>query len=70
MGGEEREMPSEARKCDPIEGGFSILLGEESIRAFMSSGDFSSAREMERFIELGAQAPNHQSLVEARRQAR
>ena len=54
MGGEEREMSSEGRKCDPIEGGFSILLGEESIRAFMSSGDFSSAREMERFIELGA----------------
>ena len=54
MGDEERGMPSEGRKCDPIEGGFSILLGEESIRAFMSSGDFSSARELERFIELGA----------------
>ena len=54
MGDEERGRSSEGRKCDPIEGGFSILLGEESIRAFMASGDFSSARELERFIELGA----------------
>ncbi len=54
MGDEERGMPDEGRKGDHVEGGFSILLGEESIRAFMSSGDFSSARELDRFIELGA----------------
>ncbi len=54
MGDEERGASSEGRRGDPVEGGFSILLGEESIRAFMSSGDFSSARELERFIELGA----------------
>jgi cell division septation protein DedD len=54
MGDEERRTSSEKRRGDSIEGGFSILLGEESIRTFMSSGDFSSARELERFIELGA----------------
>ena len=54
MGDEEHGMPDEGRRGDHNEGGFSILLGEESIRAFMSSGDFSSARELERFIELGA----------------
>jgi hypothetical protein len=54
MGDEERRTSSENRRGDSIEGGFSILLGEESIRTFMSSGDFSSARELERFIELGA----------------
>ena len=54
MGDEERQTSSEKRRGDSIEGGFSILLGEESIRTFMSSGDFSSARELERFIELGA----------------
>ncbi len=54
MGDEERGMPEEGRKGDHVEGGFSILLGEESIRTFMSSGDFSSARELDRFTELGA----------------
>ena len=54
MGDEERGMSGEGQKGDHVEGGFSILLGEESIRAFMSSGDFSSARELDRFIELGA----------------
>jgi cell division protein FtsN len=54
MGDEERGMSAEGRKGDHVEGGFSILLGEESIRAFMSSGDFSSARELDRFLELGA----------------
>ncbi len=54
MGDEERGTSSEGRRGDPVGGGVSILLGEESIRAFMSSGDFSSARELERFIELGA----------------
>ena len=54
MGDEERRTSSEGRRGDPVEGGFSILIGEESIRAFMSSGDFSSARELDRFIELGA----------------
>ena len=54
MGDEERGMSGEGRKGDHVEGGFSILLGEESIRAFMSSGDFSSARELDRFLDLGA----------------
>jgi cell division septation protein DedD len=54
MGDEERGASSENRRGDPVEGGFSILLGEDNMRAFMSSGDFSSARELERFIELGA----------------
>jgi len=54
MGDEERGMPAEGRKGDSVEGGFSILLGEESIRAFMSSGDFSSARELERFMGLAS----------------
>lgn len=54
MGEEERGMPGEERKGDHVAGGFSILLGEESIRTFMSSGDFSSARELDRFVEIGA----------------
>jgi cell division septation protein DedD len=54
MGDEERGMPEERRKGDHAAGGFSILLGEDSIRTFMSSGDFSSARELDRFVELGA----------------
>jgi len=47
-------MSAGGQRGDHVEGGFSILLGEDSIRAFMSSGDFSSARELDRFIELGA----------------
>ncbi|MCK4549644.1 MAG: SPOR domain-containing protein [Candidatus Krumholzibacteria bacterium] len=54
MGDEERGMSEEGRRGDHVEGGFSILLGDENIRAFMSSGDFSSARELDRFLELGA----------------
>ncbi len=54
MDDEKRGMSEEGRRGDHVEGGFSILLGEESIRAFMSSGDFSSARELDRFLELGA----------------
>jgi cell division protein FtsN len=54
MGDEEHGMSPGHRGGDPVEGGFSILLGEESIRTFMSSGDFSSARELDRFLELGS----------------
>jgi cell division protein FtsN len=54
MDDEARGTSPEGRNGEPVAGGFSILLGEESIRAFMSSGDLSSARELDRFLELGA----------------
>lgn len=41
--------------CDAIEGGYSIFLDGETIQAFMESGDFSSARELDHFKEVEAQ---------------
>jgi cytoskeletal protein RodZ len=41
--------------CDAIEGGYSIFLDGETIQAFMESGDFSSARELDHFKEIEAQ---------------
>jgi cell division protein FtsN len=61
MGDEGREISTGGLRNDPVEGGFSILLGEESIRAFMSSGDFSSARELDRFIEIGTRIEGRMS---------
>lgn len=41
--------------CDAIEGGYSIFLDGETIQAFMESGDFSSARELDHFKEIEVQ---------------
>lgn len=44
----------ESAAGEQARGGYSILIGEETMQAFMESGDFSSARELEHFMELGS----------------
>jgi len=48
-----REQGGEA--CNPEECGFTIFLDERQIFSFMESGDYSSARELEHFNEVGSQ---------------
>lgn len=55
MADEERERSEMKGACGGVEGGFTIFLDEEAVDSFMESGDFSSARELEHFGEIGAQ---------------
>jgi cell division septation protein DedD len=52
--GEEGRARSEGAAGEQARGGYSILIGEETMQSFMESGDFSSARELEQFMELGS----------------
>ena len=54
MTGEERGKVK-VGSCEAVEGGYTIFLGEERLRAFMGSGDFSSASELAHFKDVGAQ---------------
>jgi cell division protein FtsN len=54
MTGEERGK-ARSGSCDAVEGGYTIFLGEERLRAFMDSGDFSSASELGHFKDVSAQ---------------
>jgi len=52
---DERNREERANGCDPEECGFTIFLDERQLYAFMESGDYSSARELEHFNEVGTQ---------------
>jgi septal ring-binding cell division protein DamX len=54
MSGDERGKPN-GGSCDPVEGGYTIFLDEDRIRAFMEGGDFSSASELGHFRDVGTQ---------------
>jgi len=54
MTGEERGK-AKSGSCDAVEGGYTIFLDEERLRAFMEGGDFSSASELGHFKDVGAQ---------------
>jgi septal ring-binding cell division protein DamX len=54
MTGEDRGK-AKSGSCDAVEGGYTIFLGEERLRAFMEGGDFSSASELGHFKDVGAQ---------------
>jgi septal ring-binding cell division protein DamX len=52
--GDERRSAKNA--CSgSVEGGFTIFIDEDRIRAFMEAADFSSASELEHFVGIGAQ---------------
>ncbi|UCF06649.1 MAG: SPOR domain-containing protein [bacterium] len=55
MGNDVRKGTEKGTRCDSVEGGYTIFLGEETIGSFMESGDFSSARQLDHFKEIGAQ---------------
>lgn len=46
--------PDQGGACGSVDGGFTIPLDDDRIRAFMEAGDFSSASELERFAEAAA----------------
>lgn len=54
MTGDERGKVKSG-SCDAVEGGYTIFLDEERLRAFMEGGDFSSASELGHFKDVGAQ---------------
>ena len=55
MGDEERGKAGAEGGCGSEECGFTILLDEAQIYSFMESGDYSSAKELEHFNEVGSQ---------------
>lgn len=54
MGDEERGRNGQDAG-EQARGGYSILISEETMHAFMESGDFSSSRELDHFMEISAQ---------------
>ncbi|MDD4857811.1 MAG: hypothetical protein PHD74_06865, partial [Candidatus Krumholzibacteria bacterium] len=54
MTGEERGKAKNG-SCDAVEGGYTIFIDEERMRAFMDNRDFSSASELGHFKDAGAQ---------------
>ncbi|MDD3643278.1 MAG: hypothetical protein PHQ19_07455, partial [Candidatus Krumholzibacteria bacterium] len=52
--GDEGRARGEGAPGDQTRGGYSILIGQETMQLFMESGDFSSARELDHFTELGS----------------
>ena len=55
LANDEREREQGGENCNSEECGFTIFLDERQIYSFMELGDFSSARELERFNEVGSQ---------------
>ena len=52
---DERNREQGEETCGSEECGFTIFLDERRIYSFMESGDYSSARELEHFDEVGSQ---------------
>jgi len=46
------ERPYEKESCSPVEGGFTIVLGESEIADFMEAGDFSSGVMLTHFEQV------------------
>lgn len=59
LGNGERKKEDEGSACSSEECGFTIFLEEKRIYSFMESGDYSSARELEHFNEVGSQIERH-----------
>lgn len=55
MVNDERKSERDGENCSSEECGFTIFLDERQIYSFMELGDYSSARELERFDEVGSQ---------------
>ena len=55
MVNDERNREQGEETCGSEECGFTIFLDERRIYSFMESGDYSSARELEHFDEVGSQ---------------
>lgn len=55
MSNEEKEQQKTNDSCGAEECGFTIFLDERQIYSFMESGDYSSARELNHFKEVGSQ---------------
>ncbi len=59
MTNDEQIRKEEGSACSSEECGFTIFLDERDIYSFMESGDYSSARELEHFNEVGSQIEKH-----------
>jgi cell division septation protein DedD len=59
LANDERNREDERSICSSEECGFTIFLDERQIYSFMESGDYSSARELEHFDEVGSQLEKH-----------
>jgi len=55
LSGDEREREHREGVCSSEECGFTIFLDERELYEFMESGDYSSARELDHFNEVGSQ---------------
>jgi hypothetical protein len=54
MANDERGTMKGKDSCDSVEGGYTIFLDGAKISSFMESGDFSSARELDHFSDIGS----------------
>ena len=54
MADEEQGKMRGSDRCDSVEGGYTIFLDTKKVSAFMASGDFSSARELDHFNDIGS----------------
>jgi hypothetical protein len=59
LANDERNREEGEDTCSSEECGFTIFLDERQIYSFMESGDYSSARELEHFNEVGSQLEKH-----------
>lgn len=55
MDSDEQKREQHGRACSSEECGFTIFLDERELYSFMESGDYSSAKELEHFNEVGSQ---------------
>lgn len=55
MANDEQRRGEGAEACSSEECGFTIFLDERQMFSFMESGDYSSARELEHFTDIGSQ---------------
>lgn len=53
MTGDERVKPRGGGSREDVDGGYTIVLGEERVASFFEAGDFSSASELGHFTDIG-----------------
>ena len=52
MSESEKEKRDDIGSCGSIDGGFTVVIDEKRVEAFMQAGDFSSSSELHRFESI------------------